>query len=81
MRISIKAAEGQLPRLIQPAVCGEEVVLARGDVPVARIVPLATPPFRLGILPQKALGDGPDWLEPMPDNEIALWEGRPPRYT
>ncbi len=76
MRISIEAAEGQLPRLGEAAVCGDEVVLARGDVPVARIVPIASSPFRIGILPQKALGDGPGWREPMSDTAISLWDGR-----
>ncbi|MCJ2141091.1 type II toxin-antitoxin system Phd/YefM family antitoxin [Methylobacterium sp. E-066] len=75
MRISVEAAEGQLPRLIEAASGGEEVVLARGDVPVARIVPIAPSSFRIGILPPQALGPGPDWLEPMSNDELALWEG------
>ncbi|MCJ2059454.1 type II toxin-antitoxin system prevent-host-death family antitoxin [Methylobacterium sp. J-048] len=75
MRISVEAAEGQLPRLIEVASGGEEVVLARDDVPIARIVPIAASPFRIGILAHQTLGTGPNWLEPMPDDDLALWEG------
>lgn len=75
MRISIEAAEGRLPQLIEAAAQGEDVVLSKADRPVARIVPITTAPFRIGILPGEAFGRGPDWLEPMPEDERALWEG------
>ncbi|MEL6062813.1 MULTISPECIES: type II toxin-antitoxin system Phd/YefM family antitoxin [unclassified Methylobacterium] len=75
MRISIEAAEGQLPQLIKAAAQGEDVVLSQADRPVARIVPISATPFRIGILPSQALGSGPDWLEPMPEDERSLWEG------
>ena len=75
MRISVEAAEGRLPQLIEAAAKGEDVILSQADRPVARIVPIRTASFRIGILPQHALGRGPDWLKPMPEDEIVQWEG------
>jgi antitoxin (DNA-binding transcriptional repressor) of toxin-antitoxin stability system len=74
MRISVEAAEGRLPQLIEAASQGEDVVLSQADQPVARIVPIHTATFRVGVLPQQALGRGPDWLAPMPEDELSLWE-------
>ena len=75
MRISVEAAGGRLPQLIEAAAQGEDVILSQADRPVARIVPITTSSFLVGILPPLALGRGPDWLEPIPEDEIALWEG------
>lgn len=44
MRTTIHAAKTVLSRLIKRACAGEEVVIARGDTPVVRLVPLGTAP-------------------------------------
>lgn len=74
MQVTIQAAETQLAKLIEAAKAGEEVILANGDIPVAKIVPYKAPGFKVGIL-EGQLGEGPDFFEPMSEQELALWEG------
>ena len=72
---SVHAAKSQLSKLIESALRGEEVVIARGSKPVVRLVPLPQSGFRLGVLKGKA-GPPPDFLEPMSEDELRAWEGR-----
>jgi antitoxin (DNA-binding transcriptional repressor) of toxin-antitoxin stability system len=44
MRVTIHAATTTLSRLIERAHAGKEVVIARGDVPVARLAPILEQP-------------------------------------
>lgn len=73
-RVTIHAAKTHLSRLIEAALAGEEVVIARGSTPVVRLVPIPKPAFKVGLLAGK-LGTGPDFLSPMDDAELYLWEG------
>ena len=81
---TIHQAKTQLSKLIALAEAGEEVVIARGKQPVARITALAKPTKRVfgafeGRYP--ALPDG-FFFDPLPDEELKLWEGGgepPPR--
>ncbi len=75
-QVTIHAAKTHLSRLIEAALAGEEIVIARGDKPVVRLVPIPQGKFRFGILPPGSLGEGPDFFAPMSDDEIADWEGR-----
>lgn len=75
MQVTVHAAKTHLSRLIQAALDGEEVVIARGAVPVVRLVPVVKSGFRFGGL-EGQLGEIPDFLEPMSEEELALWEGR-----
>ena len=75
MQVTIQAAKTQLAELIEAAKAGEEVILANGDIPVAKIVPYKTQGFKVGIL-EGQLGEGPDFFEPMSEEDLALWEGR-----
>ncbi len=74
--VTIHVAKTQLSRLIEAALAGEEVVIAKGDRPVVRLVAIPQGQFKLGILKADALGDGPDFLTPMDEDELAAWEGR-----
>lgn len=74
MQVSIHAAKTNLSKLIEAAEAGEEVVIARGKKPVVRLVPIGKKPFTLGILDGK-LGEGPDFMEPMSEEELRDWEG------
>ena len=76
MQFTVHAAKTNLSKLIDAALSGEEVVIAKGSVPVVRLVPLEQRAFKIGILKDKLLGDAPDFLAPMGEDEIALWEGR-----
>ncbi len=73
-QVTIHAAKTHLSKLIEAALDGEEIVIARGTKPVVRLVPIAAQPFKIGLL-EGQLGRGPDFLEPMPDDELDLWEG------
>ena len=74
MKVSVKAAETSLSELIDAALSGEEVVIERGNKPTVKLVPIDRPPFRIGIL-QGQFGEGPDFFEPMSEEDLALWEG------
>ena len=51
IQVNVAEAKARLSALIEAAMAGEEVILARGGEPVARLVPLAPRPTRrLGVL-------------------------------
>jgi len=45
-KVNVHAAKTQLSRLLQEALLGEEVIIARGGVPVARLVPVEPTPAK-----------------------------------
>lgn len=73
-RVTIHAAKTHLSRLIEAALAGEDVVIARGSTPVTRLVPITKPTFQLGLLAGQ-LGTGPGFLAPLDKDELELWEG------
>ena len=73
-RVTIHAAKTHLSRLIEAALAGEDVVIARGSTPVVRLVPIAKQDFQIGSLAGQ-LGVGPDFLAPLDEDELDLWEG------
>lgn len=70
--VKVQEAKTQLSAILADVERGEEVVIARGDTPVARLVPLQEPPEReLGFVRY----DVPDsFFEPLTEDEIAAWE-------
>jgi prevent-host-death family protein len=66
--VKIHEAKTNLSRLIKKASAGEEVIIARGDKPVARLV--AKGKRQPGALKGK-LRVGKEFFEPLPSNEIA----------
>jgi prevent-host-death family protein len=74
MLSTIHAAKTNLSKLIEAAERGEEVIIARGNKPVVRLVPVAEKRrIVYGLLPELA-GTVPDFLEPMSEEELQLWE-------
>jgi prevent-host-death family protein len=73
--VTVHQAKTTLSRLIAAAEAGEEVVIHRGDEPVARLVPIdASPPKRrFGALAGKVSLDE-RFFEPLPDAELSGWE-------
>lgn len=55
---------------------GEEIVIAKGDTPMVRLVPIAKGGFRIGIL-GSSLGPGPDFLAPAAEDDLTTWEAEP----
>ena len=70
-KVTIYAAKTQLSRLIEAALAGEDIVIAKGDKPVVRLVPIPQGKFKFGVLPPGALGEGPDFFAPMDEDELA----------
>ena len=75
MQYTVHAAKTHLSLLIEAALAGEEVVIARGSKPLVKLVAIPKPAFKIGILEGQLQGDGPDFLEPMSEEDIARWEG------
>ena len=75
MRTTIHAAKTDLSRLIKRACAGEDIVIARGDEPVVRLVPITQPPRKrtFGALKGKA-STSTEFFEPLPASEIDAWE-------
>jgi prevent-host-death family protein len=76
MQVTIHSAKTNLSKLIEAALAGEEVVIARGKTPVVKLVPVSRSRFKIGLLEGQLVGPGPDFLAPMDEDELALWEGR-----
>jgi prevent-host-death family protein len=74
-QFTVHAAKTNLSKLIEAALAGEEVVIARGAKPVVRLVPVQSKRFKIGILKDVLTGEIPDFLEPMSEEDLALWEG------
>lgn len=75
MQVTVHAAKTNLSKLIEAVLAGEEVIIAKGKQPVVKIVPVPQGRFKVGLLKGKITGPGPDFFEPMDDDELALWEG------
>jgi prevent-host-death family protein len=73
--VTIRQAKTDLSRLIKQVSEGEEVIIARGSMPVARLVPVAEikEKRRPGSMKGK-FNIGPEFFEPLPESELKLWE-------
>jgi antitoxin (DNA-binding transcriptional repressor) of toxin-antitoxin stability system len=74
--VNVHAAKTNLSRLIEQALRGEEVIIARGDKPVVRLVPVDAPMPRRRFGSLKGRLEVPDsFFDPLPEDELKLWEG------
>ena len=73
-QVTVHAAKTNLSKLIDAALAGEDVVIAKGSKPVVRLVPIRQSGFKLGLLEGK-VSPPPDFLEPMSEEDLKLWEG------
>jgi prevent-host-death family protein len=77
MQVSVHQAKTQLSKLLEAVEKGEEVIIARGQTPVAELIPVRKNKFKLGILADVLTAEGmPDFFEPMDEEDLRLWEGR-----
>ena len=72
-QVTVHAAKTNLSKLIDAAMAGEEIVIAKGSKPVVKLVAIPQGRFKLGLL-EGQLGDGPDFLARGPDSESWVWE-------
>lgn len=82
VQVKMHAAKTNLSRLVAQAQAGEEVVLLRGDHPIARIVPLdptvpTTPSGGVPRTPGRLAGliDFDDrFFDPFPPTDLSAWD-------
>jgi prevent-host-death family protein len=72
--VNVHEAKTHLSRLLEEAVAGEDIVIAKAGKPKVRLVPVEGPPKRqLGFMVGWTLGE--EFFEPLPEAELAAWEG------
>jgi prevent-host-death family protein len=73
--VNVHEAKTQFSRLLEQAHAGQEIILAKAGQPYARMVPLAAEPG--GRRPGRLQGQiGPEFFDPLPEDDLAAWEGR-----
>jgi prevent-host-death family protein len=75
--VNIHAAKTHLSRLVDEALAGEDIVIAKSGKPLVRLAPIAgdRPPRTPGSMRGKFVVPA-DFDEPLPDDVLALFEGR-----
>ncbi len=76
--VTIHAAKTDFLQLLARVEAGEEIVVARGDDPIAKLVPFhPVSPAPLGERQFGALKGqisiGPEFFDPLPDEELDAW--------
>ena len=75
--VTIHEAKTTLSKLIARAEAGEEIVIARGKDPVVRLQPVVNVKRRpqFGTLKGKLHIPDAFFFDPLPEDELKLWEG------
>ena len=77
MQVNVHEAKTHLPRLIDQAHAGQEIILAKAGVPYARLMPLA-PVAKPCRQPGGLEGHVPDaFFDPLPEEELDAMENGP----
>ena len=71
--VTIHAAKTNLSRLVARAEAGEEIVIARGNKPAAKLVPITPKPRRVFGSMRGQFTIGPEFFEPLPPEELDDW--------
>jgi prevent-host-death family protein len=73
--VTIHTAKTTLSQLLARVEAGEEIVLARGKEPIAKLVPFRPPPTkrRFGAL-RGIISVGPKFFDPLPEQDLTAWE-------
>ena len=75
--VTIHAAKTHHSQLLAEVEAGAEIVLARGKTPIARIIAYSPPANARVFGAMKGLiSIGPEFFEPLPEDELKAWEGR-----
>jgi prevent-host-death family protein len=81
MSVTIHEAKTNLSKLLKRVEAGEEIVISRGNKEIAKLAPLEQPKVRAtkrrrgGLAHLREEVEKIDWLAPLPEEELALWEG------
>ena len=77
IKVNIHEAKTHFSRYLADVEAGETVVVCKRNVPIAEIRPVTgkpKPPRKLGLA--RGLGHvPPEFFDPLPDEELRLWEG------
>ncbi|MBC7637559.1 MAG: type II toxin-antitoxin system Phd/YefM family antitoxin [Acetobacteraceae bacterium] len=73
--ITVHAAKTNLSQLLARVEAGEEIILARGKQPIAKLVPFEPPKSKrqFGAL-RGLIKFDESFFDPLPDEELARWE-------
>ena len=71
MQVNIQDAKAQLSRMVDAAMLGEEVIIAKAGKPFVRLVPIDAPPRVPGAAKGNALT--PAFFDPLPEDELSAW--------
>ena len=74
-QVNVHEAKTHLSRLLAEVEAGEEIVIARHGIPVARLVRAEARPRRLGLYAGE-IEVGDDFDAPLPEDVLATFEGR-----
>jgi prevent-host-death family protein len=73
--VTVHAAKTHLSKLLARVEAGEEIVIARGKTPIARLTRIHAPLAKRQFGAFKGvLSVGPEFFEPMTDTELVEWE-------
>ena len=70
MQVNMHEAKSKLSALVERALAGEEVIIAKAGVPVVRLTPVEVPKRKLGTFADKIKILDPDWDKPMTEEEF-----------
>ena len=70
--VSIHKAKTSLSLLLDRVAAGEEIIIAKAGIPIAKLVPVAERQLRRPGFADGKVGDA--FSEPLPDEEIEAWE-------
>jgi prevent-host-death family protein len=72
--VSVHAAKTHLSQLLARVEAGEVITIARGRTPVAKLVSVfARPKREFGAMAGK-ISIGPEFFEPLPEDELDPWD-------
>lgn len=76
--VNVHEAKTHLSKLLDRAHAGEEITIAKAGKPYARLVKIEQAPIKRTPGGWPGTGDIPDsvWFDPLPEDELALWEGK-----
>lgn len=75
--VTAQEAEKDFSRVLADVEAGNEVVIERGKQAIAKIIPIdpKPKPKRVPGLWKGKIDIGPEFFEPMSEEELRLWEG------
>lgn len=70
--INLNEAKANLSKLVDAAIAGEEIIIAKAGKPVVRLTPVEGLGSRQPGIAKGAVTDA--FFEPLPDRELSAWE-------